>query len=76
MSILAVAELKGTELKKVSRELVSAGRKLGEPVVALLIGGTDDHATEEEALVLQPGESGDLSQRPTGASRCQSDTVG
>ncbi|MCB1325543.1 MAG: electron transfer flavoprotein subunit alpha/FixB family protein [Spirochaetales bacterium] len=46
MSILAVAELKGTELKKVSRELVSAGRKLGEPVVALLIGGTDDHAKE------------------------------
>jgi uncharacterized cupredoxin-like copper-binding protein len=24
------------------------------------MGGTDDHATEEEALVLQPGESGEL----------------
>ncbi len=46
MSILAVAELKGDSLKKISRELTSAGRKLGGPVVALLINGTDDHANE------------------------------
>lgn len=46
MSVLAVAEIKGDSLKKISRELVSAGRKLGEPVVALLINGTDDHAKE------------------------------
>jgi electron transfer flavoprotein alpha subunit len=46
MSILAVAELKGDSLKKISRELTSAGRKLGGPVVALLINGTDAHAGE------------------------------
>lgn len=46
MSILAVAELKGDSLKKISRELTSAGRKLGGPVVALIINGTDAHANE------------------------------
>lgn len=46
MSILTIAELKGDSLKKVSRELVSTGRKLGGPVVALLINGTDAHANE------------------------------
>lgn len=46
MSILAVAELKGDSLKKISKELVSAGQKLGGPVTALLINGTDEHAKE------------------------------
>ena len=46
MTVLAIAELKGTELKKVSKELVSLGRKLGDKVCALLINGNDDHARE------------------------------
>jgi electron transfer flavoprotein alpha subunit len=46
MSILAVAEMKGDALKKISRELVSAAQKVGGPVTALLINGTDDHAKE------------------------------
>lgn len=46
MSILAIAEIKGDSLKKISRELTSAGRKLGGPVVALLVNGTDAHANE------------------------------
>lgn len=46
MAVLAVAELKGDSLKKISRELVSAGRTLGTPVVALLVNGTDAHAKE------------------------------
>ncbi len=46
MAVLAVAELKGDSLKKVSKELVSAGRKLSDTVVALLINGTDAHAKE------------------------------
>ena len=46
MTVLAVAELKGTELKKVSKELVSVARKLGDKVCALLINGNDDHARE------------------------------
>jgi len=46
MSVLVVAELKGDSLKKISRELVSAGRAIGSPVVALLFNGTDAHAKE------------------------------
>jgi electron transfer flavoprotein alpha subunit len=46
MAVLAIAELKGDELKKVSKELVSAGRKLSDTVVALLINGTDEHAKQ------------------------------
>lgn len=46
MSVLAIAEVKDGELKKVSRELVSAGRKISDQVVALLIHGSDDHAKE------------------------------
>jgi len=46
MAVLAVAELKGDALKKISRELVSAGRTLGTPVVALLINGNDAQAKE------------------------------
>lgn len=46
MSVLAIAEIKDGELKKASKELVSAGRKISDNVVALLIGGTDDHAKE------------------------------
>ena len=46
MAVLAIAELKGDNLKKVSKELVSAGRKLSDTVVALLINGTDAHAKE------------------------------
>lgn len=46
MSVLAVAEVKDGELKKVSKELVAAGRKVSDQVVALLINGTDDHAKE------------------------------
>ena len=46
MTVLAVAELKGTELKKVSKELVSAARKVSDKVYALLINGNDDHARE------------------------------
>jgi electron transfer flavoprotein alpha subunit len=46
MAVLAVAELKGDSLKKVSKELVSAGRKLSDTVIALLINGTDAHAKE------------------------------
>ncbi|MBU45401.1 MAG: electron transfer flavoprotein subunit alpha [Spirochaetaceae bacterium] len=46
MSVLAVAEIKGDALKKISKELVSAGQKMGGPVTALLINGTDDHAKE------------------------------
>ncbi len=46
MAVLAVAELKGEDLKKVSKELVSAGRKISDQVIALLINGTDAHAKE------------------------------
>ena len=46
MSVLVVCELKGDSLKKISRELVSAGRKLGGSVTALLLNGTDAHAQE------------------------------
>jgi len=46
MAVLAVAELKAGELKKISKELVSAGRKLSDQVVALLINGEDEHAKE------------------------------
>ncbi|MCB1172589.1 MAG: electron transfer flavoprotein subunit alpha/FixB family protein [Leptospiraceae bacterium] len=46
MSVLAVAEVKDGQLKKVSRELVAAGRKVADQVVALLIDGSDDHAKE------------------------------
>ncbi len=46
MSVLVIAELKGDALKKISREMVSAARGLGDSVTALLINGTDDHAKE------------------------------
>ena len=46
MSVLVVCELKGDGLKKISREMVSAARSLGDEVVALLINGSDDHAKE------------------------------
>lgn len=46
MSVLAIAEVKDGELKKVSKELVAAGRKVSDQVIALLINGTDDHAKE------------------------------
>jgi len=46
MSILVVTELKGDSLKKVSREMVSAARSVGGPVNALLVNGTDAHASE------------------------------
>lgn len=46
MPVLTVAELKGDSLKKIAKELTSAGRKLGGPVVALLINGTDAEAAE------------------------------
>ena len=46
MAVLAVAELKGDSLKKISKELVSAGRTLGTPVVALLVNGNDAQAKE------------------------------
>jgi len=46
MAVLAVAELKGDSLKKISKELVSAGRTLGTPVIALLVNGNDAQAKE------------------------------
>ncbi len=46
MSILTVAEIKDGSLKKISRELTSAGRKLGGPVFTILFNGTDEHANE------------------------------
>ena len=46
MSVLVCTELKGDSLKKISKEMVSAARSVGAPVVALLINGTDDHAKE------------------------------
>ena len=46
MSVLTVAKLQGTDLKKVSKELVSAARQISDKVHALLINGTDEHAQE------------------------------
>ncbi len=46
MSVLTIAEIKGNELKKISKELVSAGRQISDTVYALLINGSDDHARE------------------------------
>lgn len=46
MAILTIAELKGDELKKVSKELLAAARGLGGEVIALLINGNDTHAKE------------------------------
>lgn len=46
MSVLVVCELKGDALKKISREMVSAGRKLGGDVTALLLNGSDAMAQE------------------------------
>ncbi len=46
MSILAIAELKDGNLKKISKELASAGRKLGGPVNIVLFNGNDNHANE------------------------------
>lgn len=46
MPVLTVAELKGDSLKKIAKELTSAGRKLGGPVIALLINGSDAEAAE------------------------------
>ncbi len=44
MSILAIAEIKGEQLKKSSLEVVSAARSLGSAVTVLLINGSDEHA--------------------------------
>ncbi len=46
MSILAVAELKDGNLKKISKELTSAGQKLGGPVHIILFNGNDSHVSE------------------------------
>ena len=46
MSVLVVCELKGDSLKKISREMVSAGKSLGDSVTALMFGGNDDQAKE------------------------------
>ncbi len=46
MSVLAIAEIKDGNLKKVSKELVSVARKVSDRVNVLLINGTDDHARE------------------------------
>ncbi len=46
MSILVVAETKGDALKKISKEMVSAARNIGKPVVALLFNGTDAQAKD------------------------------
>lgn len=46
MSTLVVAEIKGDSLKKVSKELASAGRALGGSVAALIFNGTDDQCKE------------------------------
>lgn len=46
MSILAVTELKNGNLKKISKELASAGQKLGGPVTAVLFNGNDTHVSE------------------------------
>lgn len=46
MSILAIAELKDGNLKKISKELASAGRKLGGPVDVILFNGNNDQANE------------------------------
>lgn len=46
MSVLIVAEVKDNNLKKVSREIASAARSLTDQVIALMVGGSDDHASE------------------------------
>ena len=46
MSVIAIAELKDGELKKVSKEILSAAKGLGDNVIALLINGSDKHAAE------------------------------
>ena len=46
MLVMAIAELKDGELKKVSKEILSAARALGGGVVALLINGSDSNAAE------------------------------
>lgn len=54
-NVLIVGELKDGELKKISREITSAGRKIadsiGGKVIALLIGsGVEKHAPELAAV--------------------------
>lgn len=46
MSILIIAETKNGELKKVSKELASAGRKIGGLVNAILFNGNEQQANE------------------------------
>ncbi len=46
MSILIIAETKNGDLKKISRELASAGQKLGGPVNAILFNGNENQANE------------------------------
>lgn len=46
MSILIVSELKEGNLKKISKELASAGQRLGGPVNAVLFNGNDNHISE------------------------------
>ncbi|MCS7206163.1 MAG: electron transfer flavoprotein subunit alpha/FixB family protein [Leptospiraceae bacterium] len=46
MSVITIAELKNGSLKKISKELVSAGRKLQDQVTAILINGTEQHSQE------------------------------
>ncbi len=46
MSVLTIAEIKNGELKKISKELASAARKISSKVYTLLIGGNDEHAQE------------------------------
>lgn len=50
MAVLVVAELKGDQLKKISKEMISAAKTLGGPVHALLFNGTDAHAKELAAV--------------------------
>lgn len=46
MAVLIVAEIKNNSIKKISRELASAARKISDKVIALIVNGSDDHAGE------------------------------
>ena len=46
MSVLAIAEVKNGQLKKISKELVSVARKVSDKVYVLLIDGSDEHARD------------------------------
>ncbi len=75
MSVLVVCEVKGDSLKKISREMVSAGRRLGGNVTALLLNGTDAHAKELFKAGADVVVKGNVDYSPQGFANIAAETA-